>query len=465
MDKNNNYEPSFAPNVKKQTIKMLEKALGFVMGCTHPTKSRELADKFLQIGLGRLDQKSGVWLRRTLLNKTDYFFKFQTEEEKTNGKRGYGKANEYTRNEAGCEYVRQLLIKHSPEFAAKHQNVTVQQSHLDLARQFVSNQFGEQLQTGTFTYTEGGNSDRKWHTLQGLKSDVRTVVLGDYGYSYDYDIKSCYTTLITQYARQQGFIGKTPSLDEYSQNAASFRIALASECGLRHDEAKMVITALFNGASLQINADNAIFRQLGGSRAKMQALQNSDRLKKLRTDIKKIWNHLKDEFEVGTTKSGRKQRVSAKAKARLYFQLERMVLNAFTEELDRYGVKHLDIHDGCMVSEKIDTEAIQKAIKQKTGFEIELVLKSQQTSETKNDNQDSTKAIRTATAQRQSNGSRTRSKSGKESSAEGKIGRISPEGGSGQTQASGEVSTEYSACVRERVRQCLAKFRGNAKAN
>ncbi|WP_175851833.1 hypothetical protein [Burkholderia cepacia] len=464
MEKNKNYHPSFAPNVKKQTIKMLEKALGFVMGCAHPSKSRELADTFLQIGLGRSEKESGKWLRKTLLTKTDYFYKFQADEEKTKGKRGYGKAHEYTRNEDGCEYVRQLLIQHSPEFAAKHQNTTKTESQLLLARQFVSNEFGDQLSTGNFTYTEGGNSDRKWHTLQGLKSEVRAVALNDYGYAYDYDMKSCYTTLITQYARKQGFIGKTPSLDEYSQNATSFRIALASECGLIHDEAKMVITALFNGASLQIHADNSVFRQLGGSRQKMQALQANDRLKKLRADIKKIWNFLKDEFEVGTTKSGRKERVSAKAKAKLYFQLERMVLNALTEELDRIGVKHFDIHDGTMVSQKLDTDAIQNQIKQKTGYDIELVLKNDQT-ENKNDSKSNGKIIKIVAPQRPTNTSRKGSEGSEKTSSKAEVRSVSSEGGSGQAQASGKVSSQYSERSRERALKCLERFRGNAKAN
>lgn len=460
MDNNNKgYTPNLTDTkYKARTIKMLKKAFGFVMGYTHPTSSRELADDLLKQFLGRSNKPNGEWLRRTLLCKTDFYFKFDNSEQVEKGKRGYGKAQEYTRNEAGCDYVRQLLIDNCPEFAAKHANLNSEESKLVAVKSFVETEYNEELTNGTFKYAEGGNSDRKWHNLQGIKSDIRAAVLHDYGYSYDYDIKSCYTTLIVQYARKQGFIGKTPNLDEYSKNSHSFRIALANECGLLHDEAKMVITALFNGASLQINKDNSVFRQLGGSRKKMQALQGSLRLKALRSDIKKIWSHLKDEFEVGTTKSGRKERVSAKAKARLYFQLERMVLNALTEELDRMNVLHLDIHDGSMVNKKLDTAAIQEAIKQKTGYEIELVLKNDATKENKNNDTTTAKIIKLATPE----GASRKSSTGRTSGQESKKAR---EGQEEQSGLGSQISSVYSECARQRVKSALAKFKGIGKAS
>jgi hypothetical protein len=381
------YTPNFQPNNKKKTIAMLEKAYGFIMSCTYSGYSRGLPDSFLEEGLGRRDKPSGKWLRSTMLTCTDYYTKFME------GNKSYGKAREYVRNEEGCELIKNLLMQHSPDFAAKHQNSTNAEVQKYLSKKYVADQFGTELESGSNTYKDA--TERKWHTVQGFKSELRDEILSDYGYDYDYDIKSCYPTLMSQYAKEhKGFKGKTPGLDLYLEDPSGFRIMLANQCGIYVDEAKMVITALFNGAPLQTSTDSDIYTSLGKdkkkekpettdeywqrllvNKTKIKKLQTNQMLNELRADIRKIWKHLKGEFEVGTTATGKKERVSASQKARLYFKLERMVLDAFTEELDGMGVKHFDIHDGCVTSKKLDTEAIQQAIYNKTGFKIQLVLK------------------------------------------------------------------------------------------
>lgn len=395
MDKT--YSPNFSPNRKPTTVPMLEKALKFAIGFTDPKNPRPLADALLEQVMCRRDKPAGKWLRQMLLTPFYSSYCFDTEESAESKKKDTrkGRCRQYVRNVAGCEYIKNLLIEHSPEFAAEFGSIPDYEQKMFVS--FIDNQFGAELTSGDINY-KNADCGRKLHPIQNVASEKREMVLALYGYEHDYDVQACYPTIITQYARSKGFKGTLQYLDLYLSDTTGFRNLVAEQCGMTYSEIKLVITAFFNGAPLKATNSSSIVSSLSKnkrkvaketndseealwlsafleSRKNVNALKQNDFIVGLKKDIAKIWRFLKPEFNNEKGASGRTKKLSGSQKANRYFKLERLVLDAITEELDVYGIKHLDIHDGCMTDREIDVVAVQNAIKAKTGFDVKITKK------------------------------------------------------------------------------------------
>jgi len=395
--------PEYHPNLKdKRVTKRLEKAIGGITGlfnkgaCKH---SGRLIDKVL----GSQRNPLSKWLRKVTLITTDDFYSKKAK-----------KCKEHELNKEGIQYLVKLLngTVNIPWGKYQKERQELKQINIDaklaginedneseaikrlsneLALEYCEIEFGESLRNGTLAYTE--KSNRYWNLLQKMQRSVRDTFFAKNGYRYDYDIECCSVTLIMQYAKvcqyedQKTNPGKKipvleyGAISEYMHNKEFLRKHIADEAGVSIDQVKTVLNALVNGASVR-NPRAYLYKKLGPNVSR--TLGRNQFIKRFVRDIKSCWdciNSYDDKRTVGLVfmKNGvvylRKEKLSSRQKASIYFKLEQKVIDAASTYILGHGIGMFKIHDGWVTNKKVDEEGLIKHIKYTTGFDVKIKFK------------------------------------------------------------------------------------------
>ena len=338
----------FEPNLKcKRTQKRIRRAIGFAVSCLSDNP-REWSTRALDKHIGYSHKPLGRYLRDKLLIECDerYWFGVSGSRCKT-----------YRRNYKGMIELINTSGVFSNAYTHKHTLVPTK----EIARDYVQETFPE-IATGAFEYKE--KSNRLWHHLQNVRSDLRKPLLAEHGYRYEYDIECAAPTLIFQLARESGLTHRsnTDLIEDYIEDPIPLRQQLAQEIDCDEKTAKRIINARFAGATLRANRSihnylNYDWRQLG-------LLKQSQWFQEFSKQIKKCWDKIKQDQGV--------IKLSPKDKWAIYFQQEREVMRVVRRELDKMDCRYFLEHDGWRCDTWIDPLTIQKRFDRKIKFTYEI---------------------------------------------------------------------------------------------
>lgn len=331
------YTPDFAC---KRTQKRIRRAVGFAVSCLSD-KPREWSTRALDRHIGYTHKPLGKYLREKLLVECDERYLFGT---------AGSRCKTYRRNYTGVIELINASGVFSNAYTHKHTLVPTK----EIARAYVEETFPE-IQSGAFEYRE--RSDRLWHHLQNVRSDIRKPLLAEHGYRYEYDIDCAAPTLIFQLARQSGLThrSRTDLIEAYIDDPTPYRQQLAQEIGCDEKTAKRIINARFAGATLRAN--RSIHSYLDYNWRQLGLLKQSPWFQQFSKQIKKCWDKIKLDLGV--------RRLSPRDKWSIYFQQERQVMGVVRRELDKTGCRYFLEHDGWRCDEWIDPYALQLLIRKR----------------------------------------------------------------------------------------------------
>ena len=357
----NSYQPNFKdPRVQRRA----RRALGFASAVLSTTQARPWARVTLDKYFSSQNNEISRYLRDLLLVVKDPHWNKDT-----------GKCKTYTLNDAGVRYLCERLDDYynTPLPLTTPIVVKVQAA---LVAEWIQEDFVTEMTSGEFNYRD--KKDRLFHPIQNIRSEYKRPILSQFGYQYQYDIRSCAPTLILQHARHLGLTHPTETLDLYLAQRQLYRQVLAETLDIPEKSAKMIITALFCGA--RIGVETSIARELGNDLARLYRLRDMTWIQQLRRDIKLCWDQIRTHMPRTyiTTQTGhqRRQQLLPKHKWAVYFQLERSILNQVRSYLKQTHNKHFLEHDGWTCESLIFESELRDHIRNKTGFVIELDLET-----------------------------------------------------------------------------------------
>lgn len=329
------YEPNAQdPRVRRR----IEHAIDWCLYNLSETQPKQWYTRYLDKHIGHTHRKLGKYLRDTLLIVQDNHWNMHT-----------GSCKHYLLDAQGVKRLCKLLGLPLPR---RYTNFKKQR-----ILQHAHKQFGNAIQQGVFEYED--KSNRLWNSLQNVPSNLRTELFHQYGYDYNYDIRSAAPTLLYQHAKVQK---PTPEIDAYHLDPSKWRHRLAQEVGCNLLQAKQIINARFAGAYLGL--DNSLARHLNGNRIQHWRLKNSEQFQRLSADIRLMWTDIKEQ-EGGV-------RMNSRNKWSVYFRLERQVMNVIQRELRQMNCRYFLEHDGWRCDRFVVPNELEQKIKAKTGFVIQL---------------------------------------------------------------------------------------------
>lgn len=373
----------YTPNLKDpRTQKRVKRAIAFCNAFLSDTKPRGWSTRYIDKYFGQQQHDLSKWLRDKLLICTN-----------DRWAKDSGICKEYIKNQIGMDALLKQINSYPIVSQVRSNSINVSQipninsiSVLQVTKDLINEEFGHELKSKKFAYEDKAN--RLWHDLQRVKKEYKQEIFIENGLTYQYDIECCAPTLIHQYSQQipqiihnnkwvQGPMDLYLfALRRYLQDRKEVRNQIATEAEITYEQAKEIINALLMGAQLGLNKDSDIYKLLNGDKARIEFLKQHEYLKQLRDDIKICWDYIKPTLPKRSvlTKSGKQRMlpISNKQKAYVYFDLERRVLNASRDYLDRTNNKYFLEHDGFVCQKEINKDELSKWVYINTGFDIKL---------------------------------------------------------------------------------------------
>ncbi|WP_394173489.1 hypothetical protein [Thalassotalea litorea] len=221
------------------------------------------------------------------------------------------------------------------------------------------------------SYYQEANSGRLYGQgchLQYQPKMVREAALDG---CWDYDIANCHFTIMSQLCRSYGV--EVPFIEHYISNKATVRKLIAQETDLDIKIVKQALISLLYGAKLVPSFESQLFRLIGPE--KIRLLINHPAVKNLNDDIKKARKAiLKHSHTHGNKvinvmrKAISKQTTNSKIFCHLLQGIEARMLNIVGKLYSNDIV--LLMHDGWVSKTKLNSQLIEEAIFQETGFHI-----------------------------------------------------------------------------------------------
>jgi len=213
---------------------------------------------------------------------------------------------------------------------------------------------------------------------------------------WDIDVEACFYTVFHQHMMNTvlPWWGKTdnkyPIMEMAYKQKASFRQTIANDLGVDVNAAKMILASLAFSCGWAFNHHSGINKSLIKSRFDPTEVyvkfKESKLLQGLIVELRKAWpkamaywNNHNDkigrkiyfvEFISKHTGEVRRRFKPASFRAKIYFELERKVLDAM-RCLYKDEICHL-MHDGVIVKDEPNLDLISLEIKLKTGFNVKL---------------------------------------------------------------------------------------------
>jgi hypothetical protein len=217
-----------------------------------------------------------------------------------------------------------------------------------------------------FEYTD--KSNRLWHEYQRIRRGEKDRFWVQRGLPFNYDIVSAAPTILVQLAERAGL--KTRNLMAvmtYLAAPKKFRSYMSRLSGLDYDDAKQLLTSMFNGARLQSNSFCSAFHLLDRDKVRMKVLQEDPNVRLLVQNISSVWSALRASTNL-PLKTGSQ-------KWSLYFEYERAILEIAVKYFDELGIEYFLEHDGYRTSQKIDATELQRRVLNELGLKITLEQK------------------------------------------------------------------------------------------
>ena len=352
------YEPNIDdPRVQRR----MKTAFAFTIAWLGPG-GRPIGKHQITAAMGNSCNNMGSWLRQHLMICTDYHYNKDT-----------GQTKRWAYNPEGVRFIAEALgyppFVYNPASAISY-NKQLELFYRSYAIEYLCSKFKTELVSGDFNYRDSSN--RLWSPLQNLRREIRTEMLSQHGYQYQYDIESCAPALLYQiWQRNQKFSGDLVRLDhiqELVEDRTGIRNQLVVETGIEYDQIKTAITSLFNGARMGTNNYCSLYRELDYDTDKMELLKQNAWIQGLRRDVKNLWTGIA--HGIPGIRS-----IDSSVKWQIYFRAERQVIDQMDNYFRSNKARTFRIHD-CLVSDlEVDPSDVVSDVFVNTGYKINLELK------------------------------------------------------------------------------------------
>lgn len=367
----NKYKPNFND---KRTFTRATKALGFVLAHFSTTEPKHVSTRMIDKFLGQQQNNLSKYLRYRLL-----------QEHNSQYSKDFGIFKSYICHQEGIEALSASIncSVHSRVHRSRSinkQTPALPHSVLHLGYQHVIDQVGDQLDQKVFNYQFKDGNKRWDHPLHHIKRDLRTQILQEKGFVYNYDIDSCLPSIILSLNYIFGTGEVLPRIhDDVINNKEHTRQRLALELDIDTKTAKQLITATFNGAHVSMYQQSSIYKMMYSddktlTTARIMWLKQDTWYQELKQEIKECWQHIIPHYEYmrAYKKNGYKKPFYAKQKSQIYFINEFKVANVIKEFLQQNNINYFWIHDGFTTDTPINTSELEQIIFNKSRFLIKL---------------------------------------------------------------------------------------------
>ena len=259
-------------------------------------------------------------------------------------------------------------------------------------------EFKRELKKGKFNYSCGKNSwsSRVYHPLTSMRGALRDHVFLVAGYRHQYDIKSCFPSLLAQVAGSYGPVYAVPAMSRAMSEPDRFRELVALSCGLLTpagepdvSAVKAILSALLFGARLQrAGADvltmwgrwrtvdqPAIYRACGGVPALYDRVVECPLLRAYALDVARLTKLLRGKVRekywdtLGAVPDWMGDRCW------LYWfaeMLEQQVRHQMCEYVRSNRGRVFELHDCVITDVLVDMDLMTDYVRSKTGFDVRI---------------------------------------------------------------------------------------------
>lgn len=204
---------------------------------------------------------------------------------------------------------------------------------------------------------------RMWHELQFVPSVIRDRLFQN-SLPHNYDINSALPTMMYQKAMQLGFPQSGPIEAYLDDREPTLRKIM--QYGLSKDQAKEMMTAIFNRCVLTTYRERAVAKMLDGTNGANE-LRKDEKFLALYDDIRAMWKVLYSISTSGLNKKGKWVKLHWKT----YFRLEHAVMLRVVEYMKSLGHTRWFLeHDGFRVAYPINEKSLSRYVLKTTGFNL-----------------------------------------------------------------------------------------------
>lgn len=241
-------------------------------------------------------------------------------------------------------------------------------------------QYADVLAGAELEYKDTGT--RRYNDFQNIRRDDRRTLCEGW---WDYDIETCAPTLVHQYAVEgrRTIFGEGPepfpAVARLVSDKAAVRAEVMALAGLSLKDAKGLLTMLFFRANTSPFPGNAFFSLLRRDPVLRQQVLDDPFISQFRMEVELIWmfatSHNDREYRAGRLAGHKlidRQEKPSKRRMQIYLELEREVINVIEEQLAAAGTGKILMHDGFMSRQRCEVSALEKAVKDRTSFDIRI---------------------------------------------------------------------------------------------
>ena len=269
-----------------------------------------------------------------------------------------------------CQLELNLAKEKDPEKMAKYQRDKDAAQYLDLLARTALAGFGKIHQS--YQESPSGRLYGQDISLQYAPRRIRQAALAG---CYMYDIENCHFALLNQQASRLGC--NLTAIEHYLNNKPEVRKRIAFDIGLTIDEVKKCLIAIMYGARPTTYPEtNALPDTVGVQKAK--ALLLHPLFDSIYQDVRKARNVILDNTEVTrnriTNLADKKMHTQGKTKEKLLAHMLQGIeaLALKTIVTTNPGRIIVLLHDGVVSNQRLEPAAIKNAIKQVTGYDLNI---------------------------------------------------------------------------------------------
>ena len=221
-----------------------------------------------------------------------------------------------------------------------------------------------------YAEARSGRLYAKGVSLQNTPKVIREAALHGL---YDYDFENCHYSIFSQLAGQYDL--ETPGITHYLNNKKAVREQLSQEVGITSGQAKFCLLANMYGARESAWHENAIPNEIGVDATKV--LYSNPLFQTIVSDLDEGRRLILDNWPSSPTKLvnaiGKDIKKTEDPKKKLAHLLQGVEAQALRTVINAMGDDVLLLmHDGFVTSRPIDTNEMERAVEQETGFKMKL---------------------------------------------------------------------------------------------
>jgi hypothetical protein len=234
----------------------------------------------------------------------------------------------------------------------------------------LSRRYQDELESGEFSYNE--KTHRHYHYLTSVKKDIRSEILMNFDFVYEYDIQSAAPTIL-YYEYLKITNKRLTVLEKYINDPKTFRMIIAKETNTSYEKVKQLLTAMNYNAKLtsaKVIKKGEKFEisacfEIAETEEVLKAWCENQSLRELSRSFHKVYKVIKTHFGYKTPRE-----VSI-----FYMEIEERIRDILMIFCIENKIKKFTIHDAIITNQKIDFQVISDKIEKELGYKVLFTTK------------------------------------------------------------------------------------------